>query len=202
MWAAVAASAAFWALRLFVTAPAVPAQAVTVAGDDLPRGDLSRLFGRAASAPSAPAPAVASRFKLVGVLAPRAERDARIALALISVDEQPAKAYRVGAVVDGDTVLQAVHARGASLGPRGGPGTELELPPPAPAATGVLGAALTSGSLPARQAEALRPPPSIPVPQPPRLLMPQGAPSPPMQTLPELAPEPTAPARIGTAAQQ
>ena len=89
------------------------------------RGDLTRLLGvdpAPVVAAAAPEPAADARFKLVGVVSPRSPQAAREGLALIAVDGKPPRAYRVGAVVDGPNVLQAVNARGATLGParRGG----------------------------------------------------------------------------------
>ena len=143
VWALVAGSAFFWGLRVFVQAPAAPRDTVVAQPGGGARGDLTRLFG-ADAAPPLPAEEeapVASdpRFTLVGVLSPRSPGAAREGVALIAIDGNPAKAYRVGHVVDGNTVLQAVSARGAQLGPRGGPAQmALELPPPPIAATGTL----------------------------------------------------------------
>ncbi len=146
VWALVAASAAAWGLKLFVTAPGAPPQ-VSVAGQSqLPRGDITRVLGADAPPPVDPAageslagaPADA-RFQLVGVLAPRGNETARNGVALIAVDGKPPRAYRVGAVVDGENVVQAIRARGADLGPSGGNvAVALNIPPPAPAATGTL----------------------------------------------------------------
>jgi general secretion pathway protein C len=62
-------------------------------------------------------------------------------VALISVGDEPPKAWRTGASLDEDTVLLAVGPRSVQLGPRGGPPTtELTLPDPAVAATGPVGA--------------------------------------------------------------
>ena len=70
-----------------------------------------------------------SRFRLIGVVAPRASSAQAEGLALIATDGKPAKAYRVGREVDGELVLLGVHARGASLGPRGQPAQiDLQLP--------------------------------------------------------------------------
>ena len=139
----VAASAVFWGLRLWPAAPSPAEGAVPVAAATPPRGDLARVLGTDPPPPAAaqePAPAVAdSRFELVGVLSPRQAQAAREGVALIAVDGAPARAYRVGAPVTGETVLQAVAHNRATLGPRGGPAqVALELAPPAPAATGTL----------------------------------------------------------------
>ncbi len=149
IWAAVAASAMFWALRLGASSPVAPAHTVAVGAAVAPRGDLTRLFG-AAPVRDAGGPAVvvqaplSGRFRLLGVAAPRQGGD-RTGLALIAVDGKPARSYAVGALVDGELVLQSVHARGAQLGAQGAPAqVTLELPALPAAATGSLpsGAAL------------------------------------------------------------
>ncbi len=143
IWAAVAASAMFWALRLGAASPAAPAHTVTVGAATAPRGDLTRLFGAAPVSPTGAAQAaaespLASRFRLLGVAAPRQGGD-RTGLALISVDGKPARSYAVGAAVDGDLVLQSVHARGARLGTSGAaPQVTLDIPALPPPATGSL----------------------------------------------------------------
>jgi general secretion pathway protein C len=104
------------------------------------RGDLTRVFGPdpvAVVEAAAPEPVADARFQLIGVVSPRGAGDSSQGLALIAVDGKPAKAYRVGSVVDGQTVLQSVRARGAALGPRGGSAqVALEIAPPVAAATG------------------------------------------------------------------
>ncbi len=152
VWALVAASAFFWGLRVFVQAPAMPAEAVVAQpGGDL-RGDLTRLFGVDAPPPVAEAEAVPvpdPRFTLVGVVSPRSAAAAREGVALIAIDGNPAKAYRVGMAVDGNTVLQSVQARGAQLGPRGGQAlVSLELPGLPPPATGTLPSIGGQGQVP------------------------------------------------------
>ena len=156
VWAALAASAVFWGLRLGGTSPAAPPHTVPVADVTAPRADLSRLFGaeEAPATEEAPAPEASSRFHLLGVVAPKAAGGPGVAL--IAVEDKPARAFRVGAVVDGDLVLQAVQARGIELGPRGGaPAMRLELPPLPPPAT---------GSLPAPPLNGAAPPPAQPRP--------------------------------------
>lgn len=141
VWALVAASAVFWGLRLFVQAPAAPAHTLAVGTDTASaRVDLTRLLG-APPVESAPAaalqPAMASRFQLLGVMAPR--QPGEHGLALIAVDGKMPRAYRVGAAIDNDLVLQQVSLRSASIGPlRGAPALVLELPPLPPPSTGSL----------------------------------------------------------------
>lgn len=143
-WAAVASGALYWVLRLAVSAEGLPAHAQVVSVSVKAAGDLQRLLGAGppVSQPAQEAAPVAPpsdpRFTLIGVVAPRPGSPMREGVALIATDDQPAKAYRVGAVVEGSLVLLSVSARGASLGPRRGPpGVVLELPEVPAASTGV-----------------------------------------------------------------
>lgn len=159
VWAAVAASAVAWGLKVFVRPPAAPPQTLVAETGTAARGDLTRLLGADAPvvvAAVAPEPAADARFQLVGVVSPRSPQAAREGLALIAVDGKPPRAYRVGAVVDGGHVLQAVSPRGATLGPAEGAAlVALKLPPPAAAATGMLPQAGRDGAAP-------RAPPTLP----------------------------------------
>jgi general secretion pathway protein C len=182
IWAAVAATVVFWGLRLFVSSPSAPLHAVAAGSATMPRGDVTRLLG-GASAPAATAVAATSnRFRLVGVVAPRSDGSAT-GVALIAVDDKPARAYRIGASVDESWVVQAVQVRSASLGPRGGAtALRLELPPVPVAATGTLAPPLALQAPP-----PVAPPPVVPAPQPvPPIAAPQ--PSVPMQ--PQVLPAP------------
>ena len=183
IWALVAATAVFWGLRLLVRAPAAPPYAVAVGDAAAVRGDLSRLLGSAPVTPVAAeaAPEAASRFKLLGIVAPKSAPTADTAsvsrgVALIAVDGKMPKAYAVGAQVDGDLVLHSVSLRTASIaaGP-GAPTITLELPRPAAAATGTL-----SGGLPAT-APAMAVPQYSPAPMPGQALMP--VPQPPVPAM-------------------
>lgn len=131
VWAAVAASGVHWGTKLFARPLPVPPQAVLAAASPLPQGDLTKLFG-VPPAPvvevEAPPPPESSRFQLVGVVAPRGAPGPGVAL--IAVDGKPPRAFRIGATVDGDQVVQAVQQRSVAIGPRGGGAAfELELPP-------------------------------------------------------------------------
>jgi general secretion pathway protein C len=144
IWSLVAATAAFWLLRLTTSAPQAPGYASAVGKSTVVRGDLNRLFGAAPTivAAAEAIPQAPSRFKLVGVMAPRSKEAQSVAgngLALIAVDGKPAKAFTVGAPLDSGLVLQSVGLRTASIGPaQGTRSVLLELPVlPAPA-TGVL----------------------------------------------------------------
>lgn len=141
VWALVAGSGLFWGLKLFVKAPGVPALAQTPARAMVPSGDLGRVLGVVEVASedeeTVSAPSI---YRLLGVVAPSGASSGSSAssgVALIAVGDQPAKAWRTGAVVDGDTVLLSVGKRSAQLGPKGGPvRNELTLPEPAAASTG------------------------------------------------------------------
>jgi general secretion pathway protein C len=181
VWALVAGSALFWGLRLFVTPAQAPVQTRVVEPGAGGRGDLTRVFGpdpvAAVQAPE-PEPVADARFQLIGVVSPRVGGDGSQGVALIAVDGKPAKAYRVGSVVDGQNVLQSVRARGAALGPRGGVALiALDLAPPAAAAFG----SLPDPSVPADPAEPTLPPSMT------RSLPPGGPMRPP--TLPQAQPQ-------------
>ena len=125
-----AASCAYWALRITGGSFALPAS-LAVAPNSAPEADPQALAqalgagGRPTAAPSAPA--LASRFVLLGVLAGRSSAGA----ALIAMDGKPAKPYRVGAELESGLVLQSVQGRQAVLASDlAGPSVlTLELPP-------------------------------------------------------------------------
>jgi general secretion pathway protein C len=144
IWALVAASAAFWGIKVFAATRPVPpgAQAPQAVAAN---GPMERLFG-AVVVQTAATPAAhpeSERFQLVGVIAPPAGA-AEGGFAIIALDGQPAHTWRVGATVDGNTSLLSVSKRGAEFGPRGGPTAfTLQLPEPAAAETGQLTAAVS-----------------------------------------------------------
>ena len=182
IWAAVAASIVFWAMRLWAKPIAAPAHAIVVSTASGFNGDLGRVLGTDAPPPAqamaAPQVQADPRFRLIGVVAPRSATAKAEGLALIATEGRPPKAYRVGTAVDGDLVLLAVHSRGASLGPRGQPAqVALELPVLPPPSTGPApGTALASPTprapfalpqpLPPRQPQPLQAVPMTPVPVP------------------------------------
>lgn len=192
IWAAAAGTAAFWGLRVFVATPQIPAYAQAAGAGGLPPADVSRVLGQApVIVETAPvAPEVSSRFHLVGVAAPRASDARPGGVALIAVDGKPPRAYRVGTAIEAGMVLQAVHARGAVLGPRGEPAqVRLELPPLPTPNTGTLpmedygATVLPSGNVPATVGSPAVPPGYSPGVQPPALFRPPpmaGAPAAPM----------------------
>lgn len=165
IWALVAAGTVFWGYRFWGSAVPLPANVQVVREEPAARADLTRLLGAAPAAAVesvAAAPvAESSRFRLVGVLAPKAagagDRTGS-GVALIAVDGRAPRAYVVGSRVDGDLLLTAVSHRSASLGTDGDtPGLVLELPALAPPATGVLPRAV-----PGADAGRPMPPPAAP----------------------------------------
>lgn len=185
VWAGVAASAVFWGMRLFTKPLPVPPQTQVADSAGTARGDLSRVLGveaPAAVAAAAPEPTADARFSLVGVVSPRGSVGGG-GVALISVDGKPPKAFKQGAVVDGQNVLQTVSLRGAALGPRGGPTVvALNIPPPQPPAQGQL-PALGQQTLPAPPG-ARSQPSAAPLPPPPMAA--QHGEAPPLQAPPQI----------------
>jgi general secretion pathway protein C len=184
IWSLVAAAVVFWVLRFGVSSPQAPAFAVPIDRAAPPRGDLARLFGAppVVAVAEEARPEAPSRFRLVGVMAPRSstpEGTGAYGLALIAVDGKPPRAFAVGSKLDTDLVLQSVGLRTAALGSAQGPRTVLlELPAlPAPA----------TGTLPASGSPA-PPPPAVMAP-PPR---PGAAPAavPPPAMAPAMSPAP------------
>lgn len=135
-------------------------QAPALAPEAPPPASLSRLFGTQAAPAEQPLAAVPgnARYRLIGVVAPRsAQLQSERGVALLTIDGGPAKAYRVGDLVDGELRLLAVEPRAVGLGQAGVVQIQLslsELP------------AASTGSLPALPGPAV-PMPAIPVPQPP-----------------------------------
>jgi general secretion pathway protein C len=196
IWSLVAAVVVFWALRFSARPLQVPTHAVAIGQAAPPRGDLARLFGAAplvvAGGESAPAPEAASRFKLLGVMAPRgatADQGGAYGLALIAVDGKPPRAYAVGSPLDEGLVLQSVGLRSASIGAReGARSVLLELPPPGAPATGMLP--------PPVGATVVRPVTAVPP-------APVGTPVPPAGTVPGVAiPQPAMATGVPTIANQ
>jgi len=140
IWAFVAVATVFWGMRLFVRAEPVPAHAVVASDAVQLQGDLSGLLGAEPVAAVAAAPQMSSRFRLLGVMAAKADADgATPGVALISIDGKPARAFTAGARVEDQLVLQKVSLRSASLGAaQGAASFVLEIPALPPPATGAL----------------------------------------------------------------
>ncbi len=167
IWVLVAACAAFWGIKIFAATRPVPAGALAPQVAIATSGPMVRLFGAVvvAEEPEDAAPAASERFQLVGVIAPRSGDSG---MALLTVDGQPAKAWHVGATIDGDTTLLSVVKRGAEFGPRGGPAAfTLELPAPAAPETGTLPAAVSqpnAGMQAPQTAQQMIQTPGVPIP--------------------------------------
>jgi general secretion pathway protein C len=140
LWALAAVSASYWFTQVNGVS-GVSASAPTPAGEApaVQLGDLARVFGPGKPAAGAPTPASvagpdpSARLRLLGVVANRTHKG----VALISVDGQAARPYRVGSALDGGWTLQQVGTRSATLSASAGAsGTfTLELAPLAGAAT-------------------------------------------------------------------
>ncbi len=187
IWALVAGTVVFWGLRLLVRSPEAPAHAVPVGAAVAVKGDLARLLGAAPVATAAAAavsPEASSRFRLLGVMAPKAGARAEASgqgVALIAVDGKPPKAFAVGARLDTDLVLQAVSLRTASIGPpEGAASVKLEIPPLPPPATGTLPAGGTGSTTLGAPPPPVLPPPvaaqAIPAVAPPLMVAPPPTP--------------------------
>lgn len=202
VWALVAATAVFWGLRLLARPQPAPAYASIVGEATVARGDLSRLFGAApvANAPDQPsAPELSSRFKLLGLMAPKAsavEPAHRAGYALIAVDGKPARPFAVGAALDSGLVLQSVSLRTASIGPvDGAAAVKLEMPALPIAATGTLPPISMDGAV----MPGAVPPPVVPAVPGARNLLPT---RPQVKVPPPTAQVPLPPAQPGALPQQ
>ena len=110
VWAFALGSALYWGMRLtesrnMVEAPPQPPQLTTA-----DPAAVARVLGVRAASPVVQA-SLASRFSLQGVVSGGPGGGA----ALISVDGKPAKAVRVGSVVEEGLILQSANARAVTL---------------------------------------------------------------------------------------
>jgi len=128
--AAVAAgSASYWMLKW--PTPTSPTRAIAAepAIPTIDTAKVAQLLGASTYAPNAPGPAISAqaRYKLLGVIA----EGARGGSALIAIDAEPAKPYRVGEHLSDKLVLKSVKARSVTLagGLQDNDGLTLELPP-------------------------------------------------------------------------
>lgn len=107
LWAGAAALAVFWGLKL--SAPrqvaAVP-QASSASAVQVDGAAMARVFGVQEGA-SVATPVAATRWRLMGVMA---GKDSGGGAAIIALDDQPAKVFRVGSTVADGLVLQALQS--------------------------------------------------------------------------------------------
>lgn len=162
VWGLLALVAGYWGLRWWGEAPqqALPVPPVPALSIDSTRV-ASALGARVPSSHSvaAPvAPALGSRFKLLGVVAAGRDRGA----ALISVDGQPARPYRVGAVLTDEVRVLSLGPRHAEVGETG-VAVRLEMPAQSAAQTAAARSVLP-GLLPVPGAAAAAPAPAAPTP--------------------------------------
>jgi general secretion pathway protein C len=118
VWALAAGSVAFWGLKLS-TRPLPSTAAVVAQGGDAATDPLAvaRLLGAVQTDATGPVSApVPSRFSLTGVAAASGQGGQR-GVALIAMDGKSPRPYRVGSSLEPGLLLQAVHARQATLGP-------------------------------------------------------------------------------------
>lgn len=127
VWGLAAASVAYWALRLM--SPSAGAAPVAVARAALSQADataVARVLGATAQVVAVAGVATGNRYVLTGVVADPRHGGA----ALIAVNGQPPKPFRVGAEVEPGVVLTSVGPRRAVLAPdlQAAPVATLELP--------------------------------------------------------------------------
>jgi general secretion pathway protein C len=129
VWAVVAFSAVTWGLKWLALGSDSPVLSVATANTaEVDDAQLARALGSAGTLDApANAASAASRYQLVGV----AHAQDASSVALISVDGQPAKPFRIGQAVGDGWVLQHTQARRVSLGASldAAPSVTLELPP-------------------------------------------------------------------------
>nr|WP_315205119.1 type II secretion system protein N [uncultured Albidiferax sp.] len=127
VWALALASAAYWGLKSTADAAGPQTAVSTQAMVPVDTAAVARVLGAVPEDMAAePQVNLSSRFVLSGVVAGRGRGGA----ALIAIDGQPPKPFRVGSVVDGNLLLQSVGPRRAELATRrDGPAAfALELP--------------------------------------------------------------------------
>jgi general secretion pathway protein C len=121
-------SLGFWGLRWWAGRPTPLAESVVFAEPaQADAQTLARWLGATGAAPDAKAPAAASAFSLLGVVA---QADGASGLALLAVQGQPARHFRVGDTVHETWRLQTLAARSAELlDTASGARLSLQLPP-------------------------------------------------------------------------
>lgn len=115
LWLAAGLSAGYWVLQALGRSPVTPVPAISSGAPVVETAQVARALGALPAAmPQAAVPVLAaSRYALQGVVAVGTDRGA----ALIVVDAQPSRPFRVGAEVEAGVFLQAVTAKEVRLGP-------------------------------------------------------------------------------------
>lgn len=128
LWLAAGLSAGYWVLQAMGRSPVTPLPVSAPSPIQVDSLAVARVLGAqpvASASPTVPV-ATGTQYNLLGVVAASAAGGA----ALIGINGQPPRPYRVGAALEGGLVLQAVSRRSVRLGASmGGPATvELTLP--------------------------------------------------------------------------
>lgn len=128
LWLAAGLGAGYWVLLAAGRSPFTPPSVAAPSAMEVDSVAVARVLGavpQTAQSPAAPV-ITGTQYSLSGVVAANAPDGA----ALIAVNGQPPRPYRVGALLEGGLVLQSVTRRGARLGASvDGPATiELSLP--------------------------------------------------------------------------
>ncbi|MDM0045342.1 general secretion pathway protein C [Variovorax dokdonensis] len=136
VWTLAAACLVYWGLKLAAPPDSMPPATPVAAALAVDTDDVSRVLGATGAAPAvAPGPDAGSRFVLLGVVADVDQQGA----ALIQIDGQPPRPFRVGQELGSGYVLQSLDKRAAALGARLDTPTllTLRLPDP-PTAPGIV----------------------------------------------------------------
>ena len=128
LWLAAGVSAGYWVLLAWGRSPVTPVTAMAPSHMAVETAAVARTLGAlpAAVPTGAVASAAPPRYNLLGVVAV----GTRDGAALIAVDGQPPRPYRIGASLDGNLVLQGVTRGAARLGPSMEAPTSVELTVP------------------------------------------------------------------------
>ena len=140
VWILVLTSALAWLLAMTQAntsapqlAPTTPQKVATVPA----LAPIQRLLGASTSAVP---PSFDAQLQLTGVIASPHNQTA--GAALIAINGKPSQAYKMGAPINGNLVLQSVNTRSALVGPaNGSTSMKLELPRPGPRASAPAAAA-------------------------------------------------------------
>lgn len=133
LWLAAGLSAGYWILLASGRSPSTPVTGPVPQGAVSDSASVARILGARPEMPQTPdaPPPQASRYQLLGV----ADIGGPGGSALIAVDGQPPRPYRVGAGLDGGLILQSVDRRSVRLGATTEGPVTIELMLPAPPAT-------------------------------------------------------------------